>query len=64
MGNNPLETAREIEQTRDELGRKVDVLIDRSKVEAAEVGKKVAIGLAALAALIAVGMIAKARVRD
>jgi hypothetical protein len=41
---------------------KVDQLIDEAKVEAAEVGKKVAVGAAALIGLLVLGMIAKRRV--
>lgn len=62
MGTNPRQTAAEIEETRDELARKVDELVDRAKVEAQEAGKKMAIGVAALAALLLVGFIAKRRV--
>jgi len=43
---------------------KVDQLIDQAKVEATEVGKKVAIGAVALAGLLILGLIAKRRVRD
>ena len=63
MGQDPRETVREIEHTRDELARKVDELVDRAKVEAGEIGKKLAVGAAALAGLLVVGMIAKRRVR-
>jgi len=42
---------------------KVDQLIDGAKVEAVEVGKKLAIGAAALAGLLLVGMLAKRSVR-
>lgn len=63
MGNNPQQTASEIEHTRDELARKVDELVDRAKVEAGELGKKLAVGAAALAGLIVLGLVAKARVR-
>jgi hypothetical protein len=42
---------------------KVDQLIDGAKVEAVEVGKKLAIGAAAVAGLLLVGMLAKRRVR-
>jgi F0F1-type ATP synthase membrane subunit b/b' len=62
MGQNAQETVTEIEQTRDELARKVDLLVDQAKVEAVELGKKVAVGAAALAALLIVGWIAKKRV--
>ncbi|MEA2461566.1 MAG: hypothetical protein QOH90_1743 [Actinomycetota bacterium] len=62
MGQDPGQTLTEIEQTRDELARKVDELVDRAKVEAVEVSKKLAIGAIALAGLLIVGMIAKRRV--
>ncbi|CAN5774382.1 hypothetical protein BH18ACT15_BH18ACT15_08080 [soil metagenome] len=62
MGQKEQETVTRIERTRDELAGKVDVLIDRSKVEAGEIGKKVAVAAAALTALIVVGTIAKRRV--
>lgn len=62
MGSNPQQTMAEIEQTRDELARKVDELVDRAKVEAGEIGKKLAIGAAALAGLLVLGWIAKRRV--
>ena len=62
MGQNPRETVNEIEQTRDELARKVDLLVDQAKVEAVEMGKKAAIGAAALAVLLVVGWLAKKRV--
>ena len=62
MGQDPKQTLNEIEQTRDELALKVDALVDRAKIEAAEVSKKLAIGAAALVGLLIVGMIAKRRV--
>lgn len=62
MGADPDQTVNEIEQTREELARKVDLLVDRAKVEAASAGKKLAIAGAALAGLLIVGMIAKRRV--
>ena len=63
MDKDPQATAREIEQTRDDLARKVDELVDRAKVEAGEIGKKLAVGAVALAGLLIVGLIAKRRVR-
>ena len=63
MGENPRQTVTEIERTRDELARKVDELVDQAKVEATELGKKLAVGGAALAGLLVLGLIAKARVR-
>ena len=62
MGQNPGQTLTEIEATRDDLERKVDELVDRVKVEAGVVGRKLAIGAVALAGLLIVGMIAKRRV--
>ncbi len=64
MGEDPQKTVDEIEQTREELARKVDEFVDRARVEATEIGKKAAIGAAALAGLIIVGWIAKKRVQD
>ena len=63
MGQNPRQTVTEIERTREELARKVDELVDQAKVEATELGKKLAVGGAALAGLLVLGFIAKARVR-
>ena len=62
VGQNPHETVTEIEQTRDDLARKVDLLVDQAKVEAVEMGKKAAIGAAGLALLLVLGWIAKRRV--
>jgi hypothetical protein len=62
VGQDPKQTLTEIEETRDELARKVDELVDRAKVEAVEISKKLAIGAAALAGLLIIGMIAKRRV--
>ena len=64
MDKDPSATAREIEQTRDELARKVDELVDRAKIEAGEAGKKAAIGGAAALGLLLLGLIAKRRVRS
>ena len=64
MGQDTRQTVDEIERTRDELARKVDELVDQAKVEAAELGKKLAVGGAALAGLLVLGLIAKARVRS
>ena len=58
------QTVSEIEQTREDLARKVDLLVDRAKVEAVSAGKKAAIVGLALAGLFVIGMIAKRRVRD
>jgi F0F1-type ATP synthase membrane subunit b/b' len=63
MGHNAQETVAEIEATRDELARKVDELVDQAKVEARELGKKLAIGAVAMAGLLALGWLAKRRVR-
>ncbi len=57
------DTLNEIEATRDDLARKVDQLVDRAKVEAGEVGKKLAIAALAIAGLMIVGLIAKRRIR-
>ena len=62
MGTDTAQTVAEIEQTREDLARKVDELVDRARVEAGEVGKKIAIGAVALAGLLLVGYIAKRRV--
>ena len=64
MEKDPQTTAREIEQTRDELARKVDELVDRAKVEAGEAGRKAAIGGAIGLGVLLIGMIAKRRVRS
>ncbi|MDP9235010.1 MAG: DUF3618 domain-containing protein [Actinomycetota bacterium] len=61
---DPRATAREIEQTRDDLARKVDELVVRAKVEAGEAGKKVAIGGAVLVGILLLGAIAKRLVRN
>ena len=63
MGQKARKKIEEIQATREELGRKVDELVDRAKVEAGEVGKKLAVGAAALAGLLIVGIIAKRMVR-
>lgn len=62
MGQNPRQTVDEIEETREELARKVDELVDRAKVEAGELGRKLAIGGAVLIGVLIIGMIAKRRV--
>ncbi len=63
MGSDARQTLGEIEETREDLARKVDELVDRAKVEAGEIGKKLAVGAVALAGLLIVGFIAKRRVR-
>ncbi len=63
MGKDARQTLGEIEETREDLARKVDELVDRAKVEASEIGKKLAVGAAALAGLLVVGLIAKRMVR-
>ncbi len=63
MGKDARQTMGEIEETREDLARKVDELVDRAKVEAGEIGKKLAVGAAALAGLLIVGLIAKRMVR-
>ena len=62
MGSNTADTVAEIEQTREDLARKVDELVDRARVEAGVVGKKMAIVGLALAGILVVGFIAKRRV--
>ena len=62
MGTNTAQTVAEIEQTREDLARKVDELVDRVKVEASELGRKLAIAGIAVGALLIVGFIAKRRV--
>lgn len=64
MGTNARETATEIEQTRDDLARKVDMLVEQAKVEAVQVSKKLMIAGIALAGLFIVGTIAKRRVQN
>ena len=63
MGSNAEQTVTEIEQTREDLARKVDLLVDRAKVEAGSLGKKLAIAGAVVAGIVVIGMIAKRRVR-
>ena len=62
MGTTPQQTVTEIEQAREDLARKVDLLVDRAKVEAVSAGKKLAIVGVAVVGLVIVGMIAKRRV--
>jgi hypothetical protein len=62
MGNSPQQTVSEIEETREDLARKVDLLVDQAKIEAKEMGKKLAIAGAVVAGLLIVGFIAKKRV--
>ena len=62
MGQDARQTVAEIEETREELARKVDELVDRAKVEAGELGKKLAIAGAVLAGVLLIGFIAKRRV--
>ena len=64
MGENARETVIEIEQTREELARKVDDLVDRAKVEATEAGKKLVVVGAVVAVVLVIGFIAKRRVRN
>jgi hypothetical protein len=63
LGQTAQQTAEEIEQTREQLARKVDLLVDQAKVEAQEIGKKLAMGAAALAGLLVLGWVAKRRLR-
>ena len=64
MGEDARQTAVEIEQTRDDLARKVDELVDRAKGEAGALTRKLAIGGAVLAGVLVLGLVAKRRVRD
>ena len=63
MGENARETVVEIEQTREDLARKVDDLVGRAKVEASEAGKKLAVVGVVVVGLLVIGFIAKRRVR-
>ncbi|MBA2272709.1 MAG: DUF3618 domain-containing protein [Actinobacteria bacterium] len=63
MGQDPRQTLEDIEATREDLGRKVDELVDRAKVEAGELGKKLSVGAAGMAVVALLGYIAKRRVR-
>lgn len=63
MGAGPEQTVAEIEETREELARKVDQLVDRARVEAGVIGRKLVVGVAAVGALLIVGFIAKRRIR-
>ncbi len=63
MGEDPRQTVEEIDQTRDDIARKVDELVDQVNNYAGEAGKKLAVGAGALAALVLVGTIAKRRIR-
>jgi hypothetical protein len=62
LGQDSRSTVTEIEETRDELAQKVDELMGRARVEATEMGKKVAVGALAGAGLLLVGWLAKRRV--
>ncbi|MFN2594584.1 MAG: DUF3618 domain-containing protein [Actinomycetota bacterium] len=53
-----------MEQTREELAHKVDALVDQAKVEAAALGKRLAIGAACLAGVLVLGIVAKRLVRS
>lgn len=63
MGQTTKDTVSEIEATREDLAIKVDQLVGRAKVEAAEAGRKLAIVAVALLGLFIVGTIAKRRVQ-
>jgi hypothetical protein len=63
MSKDTDRTIHEIEATRENLARNVDQLVGQAKVEAAAAGKKLAIGVIALAGLFIVGAIAKRRVQ-
>lgn len=62
MGQDARQIVGEIEETREDLARKVDELVDRAKVEAGELGKKLAIAGVVLVGVLIVGMVAKRRV--
>jgi hypothetical protein len=62
MGQDARQTVVEIEQTREELARKVDELVGRAKVEAAEAGKKMAIVGAVMVGLLVLSYVAKKRI--
>jgi hypothetical protein len=62
MGQDARQTVEEIEQTREDLARKVDELVGRAKVEAAEAGKKMAIVGAVMVGLLVLSYIAKKRI--
>jgi hypothetical protein len=62
MGQNPRQTVEEIEETREELARKVDELVDRAKVEATAFGKKLAIGAIILVGVAGLSIFAKRRI--
>jgi tetrahydromethanopterin S-methyltransferase subunit G len=62
MGNSAQQTVNEIEETREDLARKVDLLVDQAKIEAKAVGKKLAIAGVVVVGLLIVGLIAKKRV--
>ncbi len=64
MGKDARQTLGEIEETREDLARKVDELVDRAKVEAGVLTRKIAIAAAVVAGVLVVGFIAKRRVRD
>ncbi len=64
MGKDNRQTVSEIEQTREDLARKVDLLVDQAKVEAAELGKKLAIAAVAIAGIFVLGIVAKRVVED
>lgn len=63
MAQDPRLTAEEIERTRDELAGKVDELVDRAKIEAVQVGRKLAVAGVVLLGVLLVGFIAKKRVQ-
>ncbi len=63
MGRDAQRTAAEIEQTREELALKVDELMDRAKVEATEMGRKLGVAGGVLAGVLVLGWLAKRRVQ-
>ena len=64
MGQDARQTVAEIEQTREDLARNLDELVGRAKVEAAEVGKKLAIAGAVMVGLLVLSYIAKKRISN
>ena len=62
MGQDPRQTVSEIEETREELAKKVDELVGRAKVEASAFGKKMAMAAVVVTGILVVGWIAKRRV--
>lgn len=64
MGEDPGQTVAEIEHTREQLAEKVDELVDRARLEAGDMGKKLALAAVVIAGFVALSVIAKRRVRS